>query len=78
MEIADLSGGMCQTPVVIEHTGHVVTLPGPSRRIVVQPLEAPALPEPAPLHPAGPSPEPVAPPTDPAPAVPEREPVPAP
>jgi hypothetical protein len=51
-----------------------VTLPGPSRRIVVQPLDVPAMPDPVREEPAVPLPGPEpAPQTEPA-----REPVPVP
>ena len=67
-EIADSTGGMCQTPGV--------TLPGPSRRIVVQPLDVPAMPDPLPQEPVRPEREPA---HEPEPVrEPEREPVPVP
>jgi hypothetical protein len=66
-----------------------MTLPGPSRRIIVQPLEAPAVPderdpvaEPGlPAHAPRPEPVPASPEREPEPVrepVPEREPVPVP
>jgi hypothetical protein len=77
-EIADSMGRMCQTPGSEPSIAAAMTLPGPSRRIIVQPFEAPASPvehdpperEAEPVR--EPAPEPV---REPAP---ERDPVPVP